>query len=87
MLLWYRFKNFSSFKEETKVSFTLKKNSPETYYDVEFEKERVTKVLAVMGANGAGKSNLLKPLAFIRWICTSSFKDLSKNERLPFFRI
>lgn len=49
MLLWYRFKNFSSFQEETKVSFTLKKNSPETYYDVEFEKERVTKVLVVMG--------------------------------------
>ncbi|UBX28756.1 AAA family ATPase [Arsenophonus apicola] len=85
MLLWYRFKNFFSFQEETKVSFTLKKNSPETYYDVEFEKERVTKVLVVMGANSAGKSNLLKPLAFIHWICTSAFKDLSKNERLPFF--
>lgn len=85
MLLWYRFKNFSSFKEDTKVSFTLKKNSSETYYDVEFEKERVTKVLAVMGANGAGKSNLLKPLAFIRWMCLLSFKELDRVDELPFY--
>ncbi|MCG5371160.1 ATP-binding protein [Providencia rettgeri] len=85
MLLWYRFKNFYSFKDEVEVDLRLKKNSSETDYDVVFNGEKVTKVLAVMGANGSGKSNLLKPLAFLHWFSRFSFKDLEPKEKLPLF--
>lgn len=85
MIKWYRFKNFYSFKDETLVDLTLKANSAESSFDVDLKDARVSKVLAVLGSNGSGKSNLLKPLAFLRWFCHSSFKDLENKELLPFY--
>lgn len=63
----------------------LKKNSPETNYDFTYHDDKYAKVMAVMGANGSGKSNLLRPLAFIGWFCSSSFKEQEQNNPLPLY--
>lgn len=85
MIKWYKFKNFYSFKDETVVDLTLKSNSSESSFDVDVNGSRVSKILAVLGSNGSGKSNLLKPLAFLSWFCEHSFKDLESKAMLPFY--
>ena len=44
--------------------------------------ERAPKVVAVFGANGSGKSNLLRALSFVSWFVGSSF-TLAPNARIP----
>ena len=45
-------------------------------------RERAPKVVAVFGANGSGKSNLLRALSFVSWFVGSSF-TLAANARIP----
>jgi hypothetical protein len=45
---------------------------------------KVAKVLGVFGANGAGKSNLIQPIAFLSWFLTDSFKQLKADDSIPF---
>jgi AAA15 family ATPase/GTPase len=85
MIKWYRFKNFYSFKDEQFVDLTLKENSSESPLDQHWGKDRITKVLAVMGANGSGKSNMIKPLAFLSWFCSESFKSMDNSDLLPIY--
>ena len=44
--------------------------------------ERAPKVVAVFGANGSGKSNLLRALSFAAWFVGSSF-SLAPGGRIP----
>ncbi|WP_114196266.1 AAA family ATPase [Edaphovirga cremea] len=85
MIKWYRFKNFYSFKDEQLVDLTLKANSSASSLDQCWLDIRITKVLAVMGANGSGKSNILKPLAFLSWFCSESFKSMDNSDSLPIY--
>lgn len=74
MLHKYRFKNFFSFAEKTEVSFELNRQVPES--DLVFRSPggaRLSKVLAVIGPNASGKTNVLKPLAFLNWFIVHSF--------------
>ena len=74
MIYNFRFKNFLSFAEETKVSFELNSNAPET--DSVFTSPRgvrLSKLMAVQGANGAGKTNALKALSFLGRFVAHSF--------------
>lgn len=45
--------------------------------------ERAPKVVAVFGANGSGKSNLLRALSFVSWFVSFSF-TLTTNSRIPY---
>ncbi|OJF77337.1 MAG: hypothetical protein BKP49_02420 [Treponema sp. CETP13] len=69
MLLSYSAKNFYCFKEGLEVSFKLGKSCPQ---EISNNKD-FTNVLCVKGANGAGKSNALKVLDFLRLFCRDSF--------------
>lgn len=84
MILWYKFKNFYSFKDETTIDLRLQKNSSVSNFDTNINNYKVSKILAILGANASGKSNLLKPLAFLNWFCNNSFKDQKNEEELPF---
>ena len=84
MLHKYRFKNFFSFAEETEVSFLLNHQVPDS--DLVFESPggaRLSKVLAAIGPNASGKTNVLKPLPFLRWFVAHSFTTSKPDEEIP----
>lgn len=74
MLYSYRFKNFFSFAGDTEISFRLNRHAPasELGFDTP-DGSRLSKVQAAIGANASGKTNVLKPLAFMSWFITKSF--------------
>ena len=84
MIAKFVFSNFYSFAEETEVSFEIGKQPSSSLYDVELsDGRRLNKVIAIVGANGSGKTQLLRPLAFLSWFVTSSFFSEPK-EKIPF---
>lgn len=76
MLHSFAFKNFLSFKERTEVSFALTKKASAHGWDATSPAgQRLATAMAVVGANGAGKTSLIKPLAFLNWFVTHSFQN------------
>lgn len=69
MLLEYGLRNFLSFKEGVTVSFRLDANVPA---QVSHGRDFAT-VMCIKGANGSGKTQLLKGLAFLADFATRSF--------------
>ncbi|MBR2658405.1 AAA family ATPase [Candidatus Saccharibacteria bacterium] len=70
MIHGLKVKNFYSIKDEVKVNFVAKNGSitvPELYLDAPYNK-KVTKVAFVGGPNGSGKTNILRALAFMRFL-------------------
>ncbi|WOG27157.1 ATP-binding protein [Endozoicomonas sp. 8E] len=62
----------------------MNKKAAHSYYDYELENgSKIAGVMAVLGANGAGKSNLLKPLAFLSWFIPDSFRATGQNKGIP----
>lgn len=83
MIHRYSFCNFFSFVEETEVSFVQNKLVPESDSIAEgVTGERLTKIMAVMGPNASGKTNLLKPLQFVFWFMNHSFQ-LRPEDPIP----
>lgn len=84
MIKSYSFENFQSYLHRCDVDFTVNKKAAHSYYDYELENgSKIARVMAVLGANGAGKSNLLKPLAFLSWFIPHSFRTGEHNEGIP----
>lgn len=71
MILEYGVKNFLSFREGATVSFRLDGNAP----DHISEGRDYATILCVKGANGSGKTHLLKGLAFIANFASKSFSS------------
>ena len=84
MLISLRFKNFYSFAEETEIDFTVGKQPTASGFDITLPGRRLNKVIAVVGANGAGKTQLIKPLAFLSWFVTSSFLGQEPELDIPY---
>ena len=76
MLHSYAFSNFQSFRERIEVDLTISRKVAMTEWMSDVPTgERVSKLMAVIGPNGSGKTALLKPMAFISWFITSSFQS------------
>jgi len=74
MLLSYKFSNFQSFLDETTVSFVLNQITAARGWErMSPSGERASTALAIFGATAAGKTALLKPLAFAAWFIADSF--------------
>lgn len=76
MIIEYGIRNFLSFKEGATVSFRLDKNTPENIA----EGRNVATVMCIKGANGSGKTHLLKGLAFIANFASRSFSKDTEAE-------
>lgn len=84
MLHYYAFSNFQSFLERTEVSLRLTEKTATRGWDtVSLSGQRLTQALATLGANAAGKTSLLKPLAFVSWFIQSSFTQLKPDDFIP----
>lgn len=77
MLRSFEVENCFSFLAPTRLSFTVNKKAPQTrkYAPSCIEEERVTKVTAIFGHNGSGKSNLLRVISFLKWFLIESFGE------------
>ena len=70
----YTFRNFQSFRESTHVSLELNNKTPTRGWEANSASgKRLSTALAVLGANGAGKTAMLKPLTFAAWFMGQSF--------------
>ena len=76
MLYRYAATNFQSFLERVEVDLTVNRRAPDTDWLVTAPTgdRRIAKVMCCIGANGAGKTALLKPLAFMAWFIADSFQ-------------
>lgn len=69
MIYEFGMKNYFGFNEPLRISFRLDKNCPEEIREgLDF-----TRVMCFKGANGSGKTNILRGLAFLMNFCTFSF--------------
>lgn len=84
MLHSFAFKNFLSFRERTEVSFLLTRKASARGWDTASPSgQRLATAMAVVGANGAGKTSLIKPLAFLNWFIANSFLQSQPTARIP----
>lgn len=82
MIAEIKFKNMSSFRDETVFSFEADKNKDmASYHVMELAPDvRLLKIAIVYGANASGKSNIIKVCDFIKSFITHT--PLNKAERL-----
>lgn len=84
MLHYYAFSNVQSFSARTEVSLRLsEKASARGWVRNAPSGLRLSTAVAALGANGAGKTSLLKPLAFLIWFVRSSFTGLKPEQPIP----
>ncbi|KAA0539315.1 MULTISPECIES: ATP-binding protein [Citrobacter] len=71
MIINFGAKNFFSFKEGFDISFELGKTCPDNIS----KGKTISNILCVKGANGSGKTNILKAIDFLSNFITSSFDN------------
>lgn len=75
--------NFYSNRDKNIIDFTVTKKAPSKNAYIEgYFGDRITKVLAVFGSNGSGKTNLLKSIPFLSWFISSSFVRLKADDKI-----
>lgn len=88
MIKYIRFNNFYSYLDDTEISFEVGKQATSSAYDFTLETTqdtyRLNKVMAVLGANGSGKTQLLKAFAFVKWFLHHSTLSNTNEITLPF---
>lgn len=84
MLLQFTFKNFKSFRDEATLDLTAaelpEENDDERYVSVDGEK--VLRAAAIYGANGGGKSNVIKAFQSMGWYVCNSHNFENDDEYL-----
>lgn len=88
MLIYIRFNNFYSFAEQAELSFKVGKHPAQSVYDIHIkttqDELRLNKVAAVLGANGSGKTQLIKVIPFLGWFIARSARTLSPEQEILF---
>ena len=66
MLIQFNFRNFRSYKEDAVLDFTATKYTEHSGHIIEAGREKILPAAVVFGANGSGKTNLLRALKFMK---------------------
>ncbi|MEO0314043.1 MAG: hypothetical protein RI928_499 [Pseudomonadota bacterium] len=83
MLRSFTLQNFQSFREAVQVSLELNRHTPEDGRSCTSALgTRLSKAMAVVGANASGKTTLIKSLVFIDWFVKHSFHT-KPDEPIP----
>jgi hypothetical protein len=89
MIYRLEIENFYSIRDRQTVDLRVSekvRQKPERFVPIyPGASERVPKVVAVFGANGAGKTNFLRALAFLAWFVRDSFQ-LPPENAIPLVR-
>ncbi len=82
MLLEFKYKNFLSYKDETRFLMTKVKSFKELENDNCFKESSLDllKTAAVYGTNGGGKSNFINAVVFMKSVIHNSFSESLKKE-------
>lgn len=74
MLRAFSLQNFQSFREPVRISLELNRHTPEDDRSSSSAVgTRLSKAIAVIGANASGKTTLIKSLVFVDWFIKHSF--------------
>lgn len=74
MLRAFTLQNFQSFREPVRISLELNRHAPEdNRSSTSGVGTRLSKAMAVIGANASGKTTLIKSLVFVDWFVKHSF--------------
>ncbi len=81
--------NFHAFKERQELDFSIARNvgDPDNRFASPLDDRdlRLPRVVTVLGANGAGKSALLRVITFLRWFLVRSYDPESpEDDPLPY---
>ena len=83
MLRSFTLENFQSFRDPVHVSIELNRHAPKDERSaVSSLGARVSKAVAVIGANASGKTSLIKSLVFVDWFVKHSFQA-KPEDRIP----
>jgi hypothetical protein len=83
MLRSFTLQNFQSFREPVQISLELNRHTPEDGRSCTSALgTRLSKAIAVVGANASGKTTLIKSLVFVDWFFKHSF-HAKPDEPIP----
>lgn len=84
MLHLFSVKNFRSFKDEATLSMVLDGNAPDDNRSfISPAGYRLSKAMAIIGANASGKTSLIQALVFLKWFIKHSFLQQAPQEQIP----
>lgn len=86
MIVNFTISNFYSFAQKNNISFALDKKPRNSHYDININaphEMRLNKVLAIVGANGAGKTQLVRALPFLAWFISKSAREIDSYDEIP----
>lgn len=84
VLVWFRCKNFASFKDDTILDMRAVKAYKEHPYNLiakENKQDSLLKVVSIYGANASGKTNFVGAFINFRDIILNSFQQKNKEEQ------
>lgn len=83
MLRTFTLQNFQSFREPVRISLELNRHTPDDHRShTSVTGARLSKAIAVIGANASGKTTLIKSMAFVDWFIKHSF-HAKPDEPIP----
>lgn len=85
MLIMFRVKNFTSFKDEVILDMRAVSYENMRSHVIESEKNKVVKTLAIYGKNASGKSNLISALYYFEsFVYNQFFEDENREDEMDF---
>lgn len=82
MLYNLKVSNFYSIGDEQEFNFTTTKQLDNSVANTPYG--YVNKINCIVGNNASGKSNMLKAIAFFKWLAVESFSGVKINDKIPF---